>query len=711
MFQTKRFPAGQVATVRWMLLGLAVIAGAAGFTSATPAHAQTVAFTIPHCSSTPLSGATDLAYDSSDQSLWVLDQGDGVICHYGLSAFPPDMVALGSIPHPFGAAGGFPPAPLCRGIAYQPSNNTLWVLNGTTQQVRQLNKTTGAAIGGAIDLTPTIPGGFIGLTFDTVTNTLWSRDVQNNLVVNFSLAGAQLASIAIPLIDGVAFGDGIHFVAAGSPVQRFIEVTYGDIFSNRADRTMRLNMAGAVVGIEAPLQNVPDTILGFVRSTTGSTSYVTTNANQIHKVTTSIPSLQPPRNLRGRVSATTGEVTLTWTNHGPGAGGAYTLITVTRDGSTVAASLAGTATSVVDLNPQPEGQVVTYRVTAVSAALSNFSETNVRIGTGGLIDHEQFAGSSIYDIAYNPNTDLLYVTDYSPIALQGFIYIYDRNLNLVGSTNTTANRLRGITYNPLVNQLVLSRETFTALLRIDATTFSSLGSFTTPGTDIGGVKYDPIADSYVFVDASRGAPQFMSVDAVPATIGQFEWEATPPLTSGLQLTSGLCHLPANGVSPLGYLLAPVGDATGSTNQAQQFTPVDAFPVPFTVPFDMVGVTVQDSDSIKGIEDVGNVLFVANRATNTIFKILLAPPGANFIRGDANQDSLVNLSDVLFIADYLFAAGALPDCRDAADSNDDGLVDISDALFLVFHLFLSASPPPPPFPGLGPDPTFVDPLGC
>ena len=49
--------------------------------------------------------------------------------------------------------------------------------------------------------------------------------------------------------------------------------------------------------------------------------------------------------------------------------------------------------------------------------------------------------------------------------------------------------------------------------------------------------------------------------------------------------------------------------------------------------------------------------------------------------------------------------------DSADSNDDGILDISDPVYLLFYLFIANSPPPPPFPEAGNDPTFRDNLGC
>jgi hypothetical protein len=83
----------------------------------------------------------------------------------------------------------------------------------------------------------------------------------------------------------------------------------------------------------------------------------------------------------------------------------------------------------------------------------------------------------------------------------------------------------------------------------------------------------------------------------------------------------------------------------------------------------------------------------------------------FKRGDANKDLLIDLSDVISIANWLFVGGPEPTCWDAADANDDGRINLTDAIFLA--LYFASGGPPPPAPGpttLGADPTG-DLFGC
>lgn len=82
----------------------------------------------------------------------------------------------------------------------------------------------------------------------------------------------------------------------------------------------------------------------------------------------------------------------------------------------------------------------------------------------------------------------------------------------------------------------------------------------------------------------------------------------------------------------------------------------------------------------------------------------------FIRGDANRDGLVDLSDSLTTLGWLFLGDRKPSCDDAADANDDGALAVSDAVYMLAHLFSGGSPPPAPWPDHGDDPT-PDTLGC
>ena len=51
-------------------------------------------------------------------------------------------------------------------------------------------------------------------------------------------------------------------------------------------------------------------------------------------------------------------------------------------------------------------------------------------------------------------------------------------------------------------------------------------------------------------------------------------------------------------------------------------------------------------------------------------------GAHFVRGDANHDKGVDISDAVFNLTYLFSGGEAPPCEDAADVDDEAAMKIA-----------------------------------
>jgi hypothetical protein len=79
----------------------------------------------------------------------------------------------------------------------------------------------------------------------------------------------------------------------------------------------------------------------------------------------------------------------------------------------------------------------------------------------------------------------------------------------------------------------------------------------------------------------------------------------------------------------------------------------------------------------------------------------------FIRGDANGDGSLDISDAVRTLAYLFQAGSPLTCFDAADANDDGETTISDPVRSLLFLYAGGPPPPPPYPEPGADPSPDD----
>ncbi len=82
----------------------------------------------------------------------------------------------------------------------------------------------------------------------------------------------------------------------------------------------------------------------------------------------------------------------------------------------------------------------------------------------------------------------------------------------------------------------------------------------------------------------------------------------------------------------------------------------------------------------------------------------------FIRGEANGDGAIDLSDGINILAVLFLGEGELACFDAADATDDGQLDVSDGIRIFGYLFLGGEPPAAPFPDPGFDETD-DAFGC
>lgn len=130
--------------------------------------------------------------------------------------------------------------------------------------------------------------------------------------------------------------------------------------------------------------------------------------------------------------------------------------------------------------------------------------------------------------------------------------------------------------------------------------------------------------------------------------------------------------------------------------------------------------VSAEDNLKFCDHVGSVTFdnfvtidsinyIPRTRTGT--SLVLGDLGSRFIRGDADLNGTVNLSDAVYVLSALFlGAGPLP-CLDAADVNDVGRIDIADPIYLLRFLFLGGPPPLPPFPDPGVDLSPETAFGC
>ncbi len=131
----------------------------------------------------------------------------------------------------------------------------------------------------------------------------------------------------------------------------------------------------------------------------------------------------------------------------------------------------------------------------------------------------------------------------------------------------------------------------------------------------------------------------------------------------------------------------------------QATEVDASGAPTTL---VARVPQMPAGTVDLVVRVGEVASIP-------VSIEIMEPTVDFIRGDADLDTRVNLTDALVVLRYLFQAGEMT-CLDAGDADDSGALNLSDAIYILNYLFLAGPTPKEPFPERGADPTD-DELGC
>lgn len=134
-----------------------------------------------------------------------------------------------------------------------------------------------------------------------------------------------------------------------------------------------------------------------------------------------------------------------------------------------------------------------------------------------------------------------------------------------------------------------------------------------------------------------------------------------------------------------------------------------------VPFGGTQVPVREAGDLDG--DGASDIAFSERGIGSpqdilgrVYVVFGLPKEAAFVRGDANFDDAVNISDAIFTLAFLFLGGPAPLCDDAADADDNGRLDITDAIRILNSLFLGTQTLPPPFPEEGQDLT-PDSLGC
>ena len=115
---------------------------------------------------------------------------------------------------------------------------------------------------------------------------------------------------------------------------------------------------------------------------------------------------------------------------------------------------------------------------------------------------------------------------------------------------------------------------------------------------------------------------------------------------------------------------------------------------------------------RGLAVANGRLFVStDRGTIHVFQSATSVPPNAFVRGDANDNGLIEIGDAVAMLFHVYVGAATLDCPDSGDVDDSGRVLIGDAIYLLTYLFMDGVAPSAPFPLPGVDPTPNDPYTC
>lgn len=99
-------------------------------------------------------------------------------------------------------------------------------------------------------------------------------------------------------------------------------------------------------------------------------------------------------------------------------------------------------------------------------------------------------------------------------------------------------------------------------------------------------------------------------------------------------------------------------------------------------------TYPSSDGYYDPTDI--VVRVDSMVNDKLYAYVYVPGG--FLLGDGNGDGSVNLSDVIFVLNYLFKNGPAPNPPEITDVTCDGKTDLADAIYLLNYLFKNGPAP-------------------
>lgn len=412
------------------------------------------------------------------------------------------------------------------------------------------------------------------------------------------------------------------------------------------------------------------------------------------------------------------DVELTFTT-----GGSYDQVEVFRDGEKIGALAGGEQGAVLSYtDPAVEPGIHVYAVRGKKGeGVSVFTRSSLRVGVGAILARQlSYPVRQPRSLAVDPVDGTFYVADAST-QNERSVFHFDTSFDYLEAHEISRQ-------SPWQVMAITSslHPTGESLLHLILSEGDSGNNFLLVTQTTGG---DLVSEVEIFPPALEGfrvKPFGLTWDPSSNTLYYFERHANTIVHLGMAgdtLRSFPSPVPLPNIFVVSEGLTTFRPS-GSTQPAALFATAVSSPaddrVNRVVDFDVNGrlkghEIPLPGGSFRGMAFVGNELVVLKTTTPGEFirlKAFSEEPGLAelFIRGDANDDLAVNLSDAIYLVAHLFQAGPPSVCEDSADANDDGKMNLSDAIYSIDYLFRSGLEPPPPFRERGSDPTG-DPLSC
>jgi len=110
--------------------------------------------------------------------------------------------------------------------------------------------------------------------------------------------------------------------------------------------------------------------------------------------------------------------------------------------------------------------------------------------------------------------------------------------------------------------------------------------------------------------------------------------------------------------------------------------------------DSLYVTLSWTPCLKDTGTYTLELTVSPECPDTVIITVVPPENISTLRGDANSDGKRNITDVIYMVNYVFKGGCSPLGTCLGDANNDSQVNLADIVFLVNFVFRGGPAPSP-----------------